>query len=243
MFGLNSSINREFIRRSNKLLRGVTVLVDENKFRILDLDCLAVLSHESETFMPYWFTPATGHVVVDIGAHVGKYAVSSGKTVGDKGKVIAIEPDQVNYQFLVSNLLLNNVQNVTTINIAAWNKESDLKLYHGDMSGHHSVKEDWRRGHDFVRARPIGRVLKELGITRVEWIKVDVEGAECEALEGLSEILRGGPNIIVEVTSNNIERIKEFANGTDYHAIAISPLMGDKIYLLLTRRRLHVGPG
>ena len=57
----------------------------------------------------------------------------------------------------------------------------------------------------------------------------------------IQRLRTGDPNIIVEVTSSNIDRVKEFADGIDYHAIAISPFMRDRIYLLLTRRRLHAG--
>jgi FkbM family methyltransferase len=233
--GLQSIVNREFLKRSRWLLNGVTVVVEESRFHILDLDCLGVLSKESETFMSCWFIPKPSDVVVDIGAHVGKYAVYSAKAVGERGRVVAFEPDETNYEALLRNLLLNNVQNVTPLRIAAWDDEEDLKLYHNDMSGRHSVKSDWKGGYELVEARPVGTVLKELGIGRVDWVKVDVEGAECEALQGLKEILPSNPKMVVEVSSNNVQKIKDFAHDTDYHMIAISPRIGDKIYVQLTR--------
>jgi FkbM family methyltransferase len=235
-FGLRSVVNRAFLRRFRWILTGVIVLLNQNKFRILDIDCLDVLSEKSETFMPYWFRPIRGEVVVDIGAHVGRYTVSSGQLVGDQGRVIAFEPDEANYQALLSNVLLNNVQNVTPLKIAAWNDEEDLKLYHGITSGGHSAKDNQENGYGWVKARPVGKVLKELGITHVNWIKVDVEGAECEALQGLQEILPSNPRMVVEVSANNVQRIKEFAHETEYHIIAISPRIGDKIYVSLTRK-------
>jgi len=240
MFGLRSMVNRGFLKRSRWLLRGVTVLLGQYKFQIVDLDCLDVLSEQTETFMRYWFRPGRGEVVVDIGGHVGRYTVPSGRLVGDQGRVIVFEPDDANYQVLLTNLLLNNVQNVTALKIAAWNREEDLKFYQSITSGGHSAKGDRKSEYAFVKARPVGRVLNEMGIDHVDWVKVDVEGAECEALEGLKEILPSSPSIVVEVSANNIARVKQFAHETGYHTIAISPWIVDKIYLLLTRQRKAV---
>jgi FkbM family methyltransferase len=235
MFGLRSVVNREFLKRFRWILAGVMVSSDQNRFRILDIDCLYVLVEDSETFMPYWFKPLRGEIVVDIGAHVGRYTISSGKLVGDQGRVIAFEPDEANYRALLSNMRLNNAQNIIPLKIAAWNNEEDLKLYHGITSGSHSAKDDQKSGYTWVKARPVGRVLRELGINQVNWIKVDVEGAECEALQGLEEILSSNPQMVVEVSANNVQRIKQFAHETDYHIIAISPRIGDKRYILLIR--------
>jgi FkbM family methyltransferase len=235
MFGYHSRAYWLFLKKSTRLLRGATVHVNESTFRILDFDCLNVLSSGTETFMQHWFTPRKGDVVVDIGAHVGRYSVLSAKAVGDEGKVIAIEPDKTNYELLLTNLLLNDANNVVVLNIAAWNSESNVKLYRGAMSGLHSVRERSDLGFTYVTARPICRVLEELGVDHVEWVKVDVEGAELEVLEGLSSASSHIQNIVVEVSARNIEQVKDLARRLDYHLIAISPTYGDKSYFLLSR--------
>jgi FkbM family methyltransferase len=233
MFGYYSQSYWHFLRKSSRLLWGVTVHVNEGNFRILDFDCLNVLSSGTETFMPCWFMPRKGEVVVDVGAHIGRYSVRSAKAVGDNGKVIAIEADKSNYRLLLTNLLLNRVNNVVPLNIAAWNRETNVKLHRGAMSGLHSAKVGSNLGFAYVAARPICTVLKELGVNHVEWVKIDVEGAESEVLEGLSCMLPDIPNIVVEVSAKNIERVKEFARRSYYHPIAISPRSYDKTHFML----------
>lgn len=63
------------------------------------------------------FCPQEGDVVVDIGAHAGKYTIPSANVVGDEGHVIAFEPVVSHYAALWHNISLNGLDNVTARNV------------------------------------------------------------------------------------------------------------------------------
>lgn len=66
--------------------------------------------------------------VVDIGAHVGYYALLAARAVGRFGRVLAVEPHPVNAQLLRRNLARNEVRNVEVIEAAAGRKSGKLLL-------------------------------------------------------------------------------------------------------------------
>lgn len=76
-------------------------------------------------------------------------------------------------------------------------------------------------------------MLRELGVERADWVKIDTEGAEREVLEGMKDMVFA--NIIVEVHSMNTQWLQMFAEKSDYRVMRISPRQGENSYFLLTR--------
>lgn len=67
-----------------------------------------------------YLKPQKGDVFLDVGAHVGEYALEVAKIVGEKGLVVAIEPDFANYAVLKRSIEMNKTRNVIVVNVAAW---------------------------------------------------------------------------------------------------------------------------
>jgi FkbM family methyltransferase len=223
---------------TEKLWRSTVIEVGGIKYALLDFESFEIVSSpcaKFESFMPLWFKPRRGEILVDIGAHIGKYTLTAAKAVGNEGMVVAIEPHPVNYQALQRNIGLNKLENAIAFNLAAWNTDCKLKLFTGDAAGHHSVKVNRRIGWIEVKARVTDRVLKELHLDRVDWIKIDVEGAEREVLCGLEEtISKFKPKIITEVfyenmhaRTQNVDKMKKFMKEHGYSLIRISPFFDD----------------
>ena len=173
--------------------------------------------------MQYWFKPRSGQTVVDIGAHIGKYTLKASTIVGAAGKVVSIEAHPETYIMLTENVRLNEATNVRTVNCAVWNEtRSDLRLFIAQNSGCHSLKFDGGRGGLKVKARTIDDILDEQKVTLVDWMKIDVEGAEVEALEGARKIVaKSRPNILVEVRPFQMSRLKKFAEEYNYGIVEI----------------------
>ena len=75
------------------------------------------------------FQPKRGEIVVDVGAHYGRYTLIAAKRVGPKGKVIAIEADPKNFDMLNKNIKLNELsEHVIPLNYAASSNKSKVKL-------------------------------------------------------------------------------------------------------------------
>jgi FkbM family methyltransferase len=173
-------------------------------------DFIVMTKHEEEIIE--LFHPKEGDTVVDIGAHMGRYTIPSSKSVGSSGKVIAVEAHPYNFRMLQHNLSLNKLTNVSTLNWAVYSKKARLKLYLPDedlgYTMHHSLmtnylttkysKEIERRFIE-VEADTLDNLLKTRGINQVNWIKIDVEGAEYEVLKGAKEILSANKSISILV--------------------------------------------
>jgi len=124
----------------------------------------------------------------------------------------------------VENIRLNGLKNVIALNIAAWSEDRKVTLFIGDKPGHHSVKKNFGRGSIIVNAKALDNVLTELKVEKVNWIKIDVEGAEFEVLKGLQNTLRKHrPTLIVEISKEQ-NKIEDFISKLGYTVEKIAPM-------------------
>jgi FkbM family methyltransferase len=139
----------------------------------------------------YWteYQPQRGEVHLDVGAQVGVYtllAASEGATV------YSIEPDSNNRRFLERNLK-NNGLNSTIISKGAWNKSTTLNWRSQTaMSSIQGVGmlPFHLPALDTIEVETIDQMVEQLRISKVDVIKMDIEGAEIEAVEGASNTIR-----------------------------------------------------
>lgn len=132
-----------------------------------------------------------GDIVVDIGAHIGTFTVKAARAVANEGMVIAIEPDMTNLRFLGKNIRENGLRNVLIVQKGVWSTKDRLELSTRRTTGTHSFlhrKDD--NGFVKVEVDTLDNILGELGVRRVDFTKMDIEGAEIEALKGMKETLR-----------------------------------------------------
>ena len=170
------------------------------------------------------FTPKQGDIVVDIGAHMGRYTIISSKRVGKNGKVIAIEAHPGNFEMLNRNIKLNQLTNVIPLNYAVYSKETKIKLYiPGEESGYtvYNTIMSNRAGTEDkfveVNANTLDCLLQlnQIREEEVNWVKIDVEGAEFEVLKGATNVLSKSKDIalLIEVHgSDNYKPILNFLN-------------------------------
>lgn len=149
------------------------------------------------------FCPEQGSIVIDVGAHFGRYTIIASKRVGPKGKVIAIEADPSNFEMLKKNIKLNKLNNIVSLNYAAYSKEAKLKLHLrneglGYTMYNTVMPNRFETGRSMeVKANTLDYLLESEGIhlEQINWIKIDVEGAELEVLRGANRILSKSNNI------------------------------------------------
>jgi FkbM family methyltransferase len=146
--------------------------------------------------------------------------------VGKDGKVISIEPVFYNFVALLHGIKVNQLTNVTALNIALWNEECSLPLYIGQLDRH--ATSAGLLGLDgssskrkigkkvYVVAKTLDDVVKELDLNHVDWIKIDVEGSEREVLMGSRDTIRKyTPKIVAECTIN-VEETLAFMKSLGY---------------------------
>ena len=143
-----------------------------------------------------------GSCALDIGAHIGYYTLLLSKLVGSRGKVIAFEPLPENFDVLEENIQLNLGCHVEAVNKAVFESSSQLELgfttdspFPGTASlfaepGLPLVRVDAVSLDDFLHDRN----------ERIDFIKIDVEGAEEQVLQGARRTIeRDHPTLIIEV--------------------------------------------
>jgi FkbM family methyltransferase len=219
-FDFNTFLYRVFkiLRLDNSMLLKISVPKYDYKFycRINREDLVFMTNHEDDIIEH--FTPKQGDIVVDIGAHMGRYTIIASKRVGTNGKVVAIEAHPGNFEMLNRNIKLNQLANVISLNYAVYSKETKIKLYLPDEESgytmHHSIMSDYiftkykdKTEDKFVEtnANTLDYLLQLKGITDVNWVKIDVEGAEFEVLKGANKILSDSKDIalLIEVHGKN----------------------------------------
>ncbi|MBD0360023.1 MAG: FkbM family methyltransferase [Nitrososphaeraceae archaeon] len=158
------------------------------------------------------FRPREGDTVVDVGAHIGKYTIVASKMVGSKGKVIAIEAHPANYDVLKKNIALNKLNNVIALNFAVHSKEGMVKLYEpGQEEGftiYNTIMNDRKtsnkQNYIEVQAKMLDSIFLENAIKEVNWIKIDVEGAEFDVLNGARNILSRSKDLSILIEIHNL---------------------------------------
>ncbi len=166
------------------------------------------------------FVPKEGEVVIDIGAHIGKYTILSSKFVGKAGKVVAIEADPDTFQILKRNIVLNNLTNVLPLNYAVFSTRTRIKLYDQSTASakYNSLiltRTAQTEKYAEVNADTLDSILQINEINEVNWIKIDVEGAEFEVLKGATKTL-SGKNIALLIEIHNIEDPRHYDNIIDF---------------------------
>ncbi len=188
--------------------------VDGNmvKFRpaILHDSLFVIANQDHEPFVKEVFQPKKGDVVVDVGAHIGLYTLSAAKEVGTSGKVVAIEPDPKNFKLLKENIKRNNYTNVLAIDAALSDSvgprtfycATDPSLSGFQPSGPTKVRYSWQ-----TNTLTLTELLKNLKISEIDWLKIDVEGEELKVIVGGIPFLKETERtkIILEISSNQEE--------------------------------------
>ena len=215
------------------LLVSTSVSIEGDKFYLLDADSLDVISPRFEYFLDPWFQVSDGDVFIDVGAHIGKYTVHFGRKAAS---VMAIEPNEETFRVLARNIRINDLKNVIAVNVVAWNERTNLILYSGPYAGQNSVKQQSAKW-EVVHTETLDALVSQNQLPKVDWIKVDVEQAEVEVLEGAEKTIHlSKPRIIVEVWPQNERKVKAFVNQIGYGAVQIgsSSTPGSAFYWLLT---------
>jgi len=152
------------------------------------------LGHDYEKL----FAVRPGDIVLDVGSGIGEYALYFARKVAKNGLVIAIEPEPKNATSLRANVRLYRMHNIVTVEKAVWNRKCTLALYlHKGISEHSVIADQGGKNSVMIEAQTLDNIVSDLGIRSVDFLKMDIEGAELEALEGAHSVLNLTKKIVV----------------------------------------------
>lgn len=148
-----------------------------------------------------------GSVVYDLGANAGFFTLLASRLVGPAGKVYAFEPLPANLDVLRRHLALNRAANVTVVAAAVGDRDgsarfegSGSKARLGDGGAHGTAIE--------VTAVRIDTLIAHGELAPATLVKLDVEGAELAALQGMDRLLRDvRPRLLIEFHGRHIDGV------------------------------------
>lgn len=152
----------------------------------------------------YWYfsyRPKPGDVVVDIGAGRGEDVLAFSCSVGRTGRVFAIDAHPVSFAALRIYCEWNGLANVTALNVACVSKPGELYI---------ETLRNWQSSHLIdaattgtsyaVTGSTFDALWKSCGMGRIDLLKMNIEGAERDALPGCREAFENTRNVISRLT-------------------------------------------
>jgi len=143
-----------------------------------------------------------GGVAVDIGGNIGYMAGVLATACGPEGKVFTFEPDATNVGLLRRTVATNGWDHVQVFHAACGDEAGELVLYKdADNWGNHALAHDdvlHTAGGETVAVVTVDAALAEHRLTRVDVIKIDVQGWELQALRGASSLKQFHPTVFAE---------------------------------------------
>ncbi len=156
---------------------------------------------ERETYdMGKYYNVNKGEIVLELGAYIGMYAIKMSEIVGVEGKVIAVEAIEDNYSILKKNVESNSISNIIPMNKAIWNKDEDISFFRTENQENSAVTGVVDEDNIItVEGATIDTIVKNNNLLRVDFIRIQVNGAEVEALQGMLETFKLKPIVMVTV--------------------------------------------
>lgn len=148
-----------------------------------------------------------GDCVIDVGANVGLTARAFARAVGPSGRVVAIEPEMSNFSYLCANTL--RVPWIEQHRLAFSASEGTRQLCINPVSGTgNSFYGDTAGVSQRVQCLTFDEFCLREGMGKIDWIKIDVEGAEPEVLGGMNATLKNNPQarLLIELCPANLDR-------------------------------------
>ncbi len=138
-----------------------------------------------------------GMTVIDIGANVGLYTALAASIVGAEGQVYAFEPAEVNFAFLQKTVAKNGFTNTECYKVAIsdHNGKGELFLSTENLAAHHIYDSKEGRRSVVIDLMTLDTFLETHVVTKVDFLKMDIEGSEGLALKGMERMLQRNPNI------------------------------------------------
>lgn len=176
----------------------------------------------------------------DVGANQGFFALLAGLAVGRGGRVVAFEPDPKNHAGIQRNLALNRLPQVVVEQAAVSDRDGEASFHLGRQDEVGSLMLDPRHVKEqslSVRTVSLDRYLEEHGFEHVDVVKMDIEGAEVLAFQGMREGLEKGRyrHIILEWHADKLDEL------TERRTAGFQPILDAGYAVRFIRKRPRLG--
>lgn len=153
-------------------------------------------NYEEENFAFLKSSCGDGATILDIGAHIGLFSVIAAKTAGEHGKIFAFEPASNTVPVLQQTIRINELGHIISpVNQAMGKEVGKVTFFISDTEADNSnslvsYKEDRKLKGIEVDVNSIDNFVATKNLSKVNFIKIDVEGAEYDTLRGGIEVFK-----------------------------------------------------
>jgi FkbM family methyltransferase len=169
-----------------------------------------------------------GVFAIDCGANIGVHSVEWAKAMTGWGSVLSIEAQERIYYALAGNIAINNCFNASAVHAAVSSESGTMRIPTPNYlvpSSFGSLELRQRSDTEFI-GQPIDYkntvivrklMIDELGLSRVDLIKIDIEGMEMEALEGAARTIEATrPIMLVEKIKSDAGKLRQWLQTRGY---------------------------
>jgi FkbM family methyltransferase len=153
------------------------------------------VERKAERLWFHHYRPAAGDVVVDAGAGIGEDTIVFSRRVTQTGRVIAIEAHSRVFRCPQKTVRRSGLANVTAPLCAVYSSEGEIFISTDELHAANTVVD--AAPGERVTARSLGSLFEELGLQRVDLLKLNIEGAEADALEGFGAGWGAVRNVVI----------------------------------------------
>jgi FkbM family methyltransferase len=141
--------------------------------------------------------------IIDVGSNIGLHSISWARDIHD-AKIISIEPSPITSELLKKNINANKLsKKITVVTKAISNKQGNLDFYHCEDDAYSSLKDTKRKKVKKIfkiEVDTLDNIVDQLKLSKVDFIKIDVEGFDSEVIEGgVKTINFYKPDIFIEI--------------------------------------------
>ena len=161
-------------------------------------------------------------IALDIGANQGIYSLAFSKSVEQNGSVISVEPFKAMIKCLENNIAINNLKNIKIYQKVISDKNGLETLYFDQGTVSASITKDFQSKNKLdVESITIDEICSQY--PKIDFIKIDIEGAELKALKGAKVTLKYfKPILSLEVDENSYSEINEYLKFYNYSSYFLS---------------------
>lgn len=152
----------------------------------------------------------SGDVCIDVGANIGLYTLTMSCSTGETGKVFAFEPSFKTFEILSNNVALNSLRNIVLCRQGISDKVGKSEFFVTIQSGLAGLGNTGRGTvvkKEFIETTTIDEYAKQNNISKIDFLKIDVEGFEGRVLQGAENLLKSQNDLIIMVELD----VKNFA--------------------------------
>lgn len=173
-----------------------------------------------------------GDCFIDVGGNIGLFSLNASKLAGETGKVYAFEAFKPNYQIFKTHLKANNIKNVTLEHLAVSSGSGVLEIFYNEAYDNAGMASSYLSDYtakETVQSIDLNTYVRNKNLSKINLIKIDIEGGEFSALLGMNEVLNTfKPKIIIEInhialknSGHSEEEIKDFFTAKNYQLVNI----------------------